>query len=481
MKSTCTKKRKILLIFTLLIFPHFYVLSQNQAINIVSNYANNLKAYVETGDINYRISLDKITPPNCLVNDIVAQYIVQENGYPAGTLRVADYYNAFTKWRSKGNLSLSIKYLECKKNIVAPGEMSVLGDTLYVVMGRLNIDGPIKFTDRVMYFVRKNKITKIISTGDGETLGKGLEFYSNKNYKEAFKLFRKLANADKSAYMAQYWTAVMLLNGEGCEHIDKHIRRQEAIWWLARGREMNQLFLKKQWSNYKKEHNSDISYTDFVIKFGEDLTYNHFPEALRLMIEAYNKADIISDEFRFYDWSDYTQLLRNYRPITEGLMVKIEDGTGLHGYVNEQNQVVIPCKYRIAFPFTKNGLALVYDKNGKKGFINTKGEEVIPCIYDSAKDTFLGHTFFALKDNHLLVITDKNQVLRSISGYNKLLTISLDKYLIVYNPKTNKGDMYDNMGNVVLYDIDNVIVDITEIITVIKNNKIVYVCYDNWK
>lgn len=479
MRTVNMNKRYILLIFTLLIFSHIYVFSQNQAINIVRNYANNLKAYVETGDINYRISLDKITPPNCLVNDVVAQCIVQENNYPAGTLRVADYYNAFEKWRLKGNLSLRLDYLECQKNIVAPGEMSTLGDTLYVVMGRLNINGAVNFTDRVMYFVRRNKITKIISTGDGETLGKGIELYSNKNYNEAFKLFRKLANADKSAYMAQYWTAVMLLNGEGCEHIDKYIRRQEAIWWLARGREMNRLFLEKSWNNYRKGHN--ISYTDYVIQFGEELTYNQFPEALRLMIEAYNEAGIISDEFRFYKWSDYSQLLRNYRPITGGLMVKIEDGTGLHGYVNEQNKVVIPCKYKIAFPFGNNGLALVYDKNGKKGFINTKGEEVIPCIYDSAEDTFLGNTFFALKDEHLLVVTDKNQVLRSISGYNKLLTISLDKYVVIYNPKTKKGDMYDSMGNVVLYDIDDVIVDITEIRKVIKNNKIVYVCYDNWR
>lgn len=245
MRTVNMNKRYILLIFTLLIFSHIYVFSQNQAINIVRNYANNLKAYVETGDINYRISLDKITPPNCLVNDVVAQCIVQENNYPAGTLRVADYYNAFEKWRLKGNLSLRLDYLKCQKNIVAPGEMSTLGDTLYVVMGRLNINGAVNFTDRVMYFVRRNKITKIISTGDGETLGKGIELYSNKNYNEAFKLFRKLANADKSAYMAQYWTAVMLLNGEGCEHIDKYIRRQEAIWWLARGREMNRLFLEK--------------------------------------------------------------------------------------------------------------------------------------------------------------------------------------------------------------------------------------------
>lgn len=461
----------------------FYVLcpltlsAQNQAIDIVRDYVRNLKTYVETGDINSRIHLDEITPPNCLVNDIVAQRIVQENGYPAGTLRVADYYNAFEKWKMKGTVSINVDFLEYRKNIVAPGEMSTLGDTLHVVMGRLRVGGFIRIADRVMYFIRRNKITKIISTGDGETLGKGIELYSNKSYNEAFKLFRKLANADKSAYMAQYWTAVMLLNGEGCKHIDKHIRRQEAIWWLARGRETNKHFLENQWMEYKKEH--DISYTDYVIRFGEDLTFNHFPEALRLMIDAYNKANITKEEFQFYKWTDYTNLLRNYRPIVKGLMPKIENA--LHGYVNEKNEVVIPCKYKIAFPFGDNGLALVYDSNGKKGFINIKGEKVVPCIYDQLEDTFLGHTFFAVKDGNLLVVTDRNEILRTISGYDKLKTISLDKYIIIQNPRTRKGDMYDEMGNVAAYNIDNVYFDINEIWKVIKNGKIIYSCYSNWK
>lgn len=477
MQTVKPKSLGIRLVAVFFILCPFNSWAQNQAIDIVRDYVRNLKTYVETGDINSRIRLDEITPPNCLVNDIVAQRIVQENGYPAGTLRVADYYNAFEKWKVKGAVSVNVDFLEYRKNIVAPGEMSTLGDTLHVVMGRLSVGGSVRMADRVMYFVRRNKITKVISTGDGETLGKGIELYSNKNYEEAFKLFRKLANADKSAYMAQYWTAVMLLNGEGCKHIDKHIRRQEAIWWLARGKETNKHFLEDRWMKYKKEH--DISYTDYVIRFGEDLTFNDFPEALRLMIDAYNKADIVKEEFPFYKWSDYANLLRNYRPIVKGLMLKIENA--LHGYVNEKNEVVIPCKYKIAFPFGDNGLALVYDNNGKKGFINTKGEEVISCIYDRLEDTFLGHTFFAVKDGNLLVVTDKNEILRTISGYDDLLTISLDKYIIVQNPKTKKGDMYDGMGNVVAYNIDDVKFDINEIWKVIKDGKIIYSCYSNWR
>lgn len=479
MKTTKLKKHGLSLAIAFILLCPYYLFGQNQTVKLVLDYALNLKAYVETGNIENRIRLDKVTPPNCLVNDIVAQRIVQENDYPAGTLRIADYYNAFEKWKTKGNLTLDVDFLEYQKNIVAPGEMSTLGDTLHVVMGRLKVKGVVELADRVMFFVRRNKITKIISTGDGETLGKGIEYYSNKNYEAAFKLFRKLANADKSAYMAQYWTAVMLLNGEGCTHIDKDIRRQEAIWWLARGRETNRLFLKGQWKIYKQKQ--DISYTDYVIQFGEDLTYNHFPEALRLMINAYNEAGITSEEFPFYSWSDYVQLLRNYRPFMNGLMLKMDKRTKLHGFVNEQNQIVIPCKYKIAFPFTKNGLALVYDKNGKKGFINTNGEEVIPCIYDYLEGIFLNHSFFAVKDKNLLVVTDKNEVLRTISGFNQLLTIPLDKYIIIQNPKTHRGDMYDEMGNIVAYDIDNVEFDLNEIYKVFKDGKIIYAHYDNWR
>ena len=65
---------------------------------------------------------------------------------------------------------------------------------------------------------------------------------------------------------------------------------------------------------------------------------------------------------------------------------------GKWGYINTKGEVVIPCIYDAAWPFSE-GLATVKKgrwpigqrlPNGKYGFINTKGEVVIPCIYDHA-------------------------------------------------------------------------------------------------
>lgn len=467
--------------FTFLTFP-LCLFATSDPLVVIVNYAKNLSAYAKTGDIEYRIALDETTPSNCLVNDVVAQHIVRENQYTAGTLRVADYYNAIEKWREKGELRILVDDITLQKNIKIPGETSMLGgEPLQVVIGSLLVRGPVKLTDRVLYFVRGNKITKIISSSDKTTLGKGIELYSNKNYNAAFKLFRELAHSDRSNYMAQYWTAVMELHGEGCKHIHPNIRKQEAIWWLSRGREKGKEFLKSSWKEHVKEKKDDISYTNFVLKYGENLFYNVYPEAIGLMTQAYNEANITSADNPFADRDDYTVLVSEYKPITHGLMMNYNETTDLYGFVNEQNEPVIPCKYRMAYPFSKNGLAQVTNLDGKKGFINTKGEEVIPCIYDRLLTSFIGHTTFAIKDGYLLVVTDKNEVIRRISGYNKLAHIELDKYVVILDPQTNKGNLFDGLGNIIERNIDRVINNIFERWEVIKDGRSIYMCYLNWK
>lgn len=56
------------------------------------------------------------------------------------------------------------------------------------------------------------------------------------------------------------------------------------------------------------------------------------------------------------------------------------DKKGRCGYVDEQGEVVIKCKYEIAFPF-ENDIAKV-GKGGKFGFIDNEGEEVLSIDYD---------------------------------------------------------------------------------------------------
>lgn len=484
MANTSLFLRKLSWMFLAFLTCPLCLSAESDPLKVVVNYVQNLNAYAKTGDIDYRIALDETTPGNCLVNDAIAQYIARESQYPAGTLRVEGYYNAIERWRTKANLNIVVDHIMLLKGIKVPDESSQLESLgpLQVVQGSLLVRGPIKLTDKVMYFVRGNKITKIISVSDDKTLGKGIELYSNKDSIDAaFKFFRELANSDRANYMAQYWTAIMELRGEGCEYIHPVVRKQEAIWWLSRGRERGKGFLKKSWEKHLEEKKDNISYTDFVLKYGEDLFYNVYPEAIGLMTKAYNDANITSDESLFMDRDDYDNLVSEYRPISFGLMMNYDESTDLYGFVNEQNEQVIPLKYRIAYPFSINGLAQVTNQNGKKGFINTSGEEVIPCIYDRLLPSFMRHTTFGIKDGYLLVISDKNEVIRRISGYNKLAYIQLGNYVVILNPKTNKGDLFDDLGNIVVHDIDRVTSDIFEYNKVFKDGKCVYSGYLNWK
>lgn len=61
----------------------------------------------------------------------------------------------------------------------------------------------------------------------------------------------------------------------------------------------------------------------------------------------------------------------------------------LWGFCNQQRQIVIPCIYNSASPFSE-GLARVSNKTGKFGFINTKGEVVIGFKYDWAHSVYDG-------------------------------------------------------------------------------------------
>ena len=52
-------------------------------------------------------------------------------------------------------------------------------------------------------------------------LGNAMRLYNEKNYDEAFKLFRHIAYTNRNALKARYYTAVMLITGKGCKNIDR--------------------------------------------------------------------------------------------------------------------------------------------------------------------------------------------------------------------------------------------------------------------
>ena len=470
-----------LLFFTFISSGQTY--AQKKALALVQSFADNLKAYAETGKQEFQDKLNEITPENCLMNDAIAQRYAKDSNLPAMTITPESYYLAFESWRDNGKVSLTIDHLKYMDNFDEPGKASYFTEPLEVVMGQVNLySSSVNINSRVMFYVRGNKITKIISPGDNITLAKGIELYSKGDYEGAFKVFRHLANADISDWMAQYYTASMLLEGKGCSHICEFVRRQEAILWLIRGKRKNEKLLQSNHEQYNKNNKPQLSFQDYVWKFGKDLTYNKFPEALGLMMRAWNDADVQYSEFPYIIPEDTRRILARLRPNYKGLLVVKDKKTNLMGYMNESGQVVIPCKYSAAHPFMENGLAVVYDENHKKGMVNVKGEEVIPIEYDRLGMFFLNDITFAIKDNELLIITKNNEIIGHSSGYSELEAIALDKYVLIRNPKNNNlFDMLDDMGYIIETDIVKCMDDINMLYTVYKSGgKEIYSCYKNW-
>lgn len=81
------------------------------------------------------------------------------------------------------------------------------------------------------------------------------------------------------------------------------------------------------------------------------------------------------------------------------------DKKGRCGYTDKHGEIVIKCKYEIAFPF-EDGIAKV-SKDGKFGFINSDGKEILPINYEEV--TLWGDGIYRIKSGDkygLFSITD---------------------------------------------------------------------------
>ena len=90
----------------------------------------------------------------------------------------------------------------------------------------------------------------------------------------------------------------------------------------------------------------------------------------------------------------------------------IENAVGLKGYVNSQNETVIPCKYMVAGKFINN-LAIV-KLDDKFGVINSKDIVVIPFEYDFIEINDKG-LFKVKKDNQEFYLNKKGKKVKNKS------------------------------------------------------------------
>ncbi len=75
-----------------------------------------------------------------------------------------------------------------------------------------------------------------------------------------------------------------------------------------------------------------------------------------------------------------------------------------YGYANSSGELIIPPKYKAAYPFN-NGLARVMNDKNQYGFINEKAEVVIPFQFSQANDFYRNTAYGTIKPVGLSFVT----------------------------------------------------------------------------
>lgn len=142
-------------------------------------------------------------------------------------------------------------------------------------------------------------------------------------------------------------------------------------------------FVSKEYPDIKdtrKYNVPDNDYSDFIEVSLKERVEEKRLESLRLIAVQDD-----SDKWGYVDTSGNVVIPCIYNaawPFSDG-MALVEDDSGKRGYIDKAGRVIVPCIYKYADDFSE-GLARVEDASGKMGFIDKTGRVVIPCIYNIA-------------------------------------------------------------------------------------------------
>ena len=387
-----------------------------QPVEVVKKFGTAMQQWCNTDEIEYHEQAMKLASGKikCLVDDKITQDAVandQSQLLTNGTQEIVSYLNIFQDAIIQGQ-KYEMSNVKARPDFVEPTAFKKDAPPSFV-SADLALSGKLVYNVTDIFYVREGKITKIIDYSSDNSLGKALELYSNREYDEAFKMFRKLAYADYGNYDAQYYMVVMEIKKQGCSYLDKKVRDKEATWFITK--------------NYLA-HNQDAF--NLATKFPIDdsqIDYAHYPS--------------------LYEW-----MVRCKQPAQSGLMMSFDEKKLTCGYVNERGKLVVPHKYMTAYPFHE-GRALVISKETKQcGFIDEAGNEAVPMIYRNAICDFYKGRTYCVKDQAAYLVDNQGKVLKVLQGYHYLNTIQpVGKYAMLFKTE-NVFDIYDYNGNLCYED-----------------------------
>lgn len=183
---------------------------------VVEDFGTTLTKWCTTDDAHNREELEKMTQGymSCRSSDKVSKDAISKDPYlpqTVGSLTMGSYFDIFQEAISKGQ-KIQFDNIKYEQSFVEP---SVDKSYTYIVSADIKMQGYLNYNIRNLFYVRGNNITKIIDYTGEQTLGKGIEYYSEGNYKDAIIVFHNLAdNGDAEALC---YLGVCYLEGFGVE------------------------------------------------------------------------------------------------------------------------------------------------------------------------------------------------------------------------------------------------------------------------
>ncbi len=371
----------------------------------VQKYNSLVNAYLADGDVEMRDQIDMLLRGGrnkCYISNRMGRDMALERNIDVELMHSDTYHNQLYNWRKKGvvdNISLEnitwMQSWEEPRLKIGPDQPPI-----QFVSANLRTTGSRQYDTSDLFYVQSGHIVSIVDMGRGG-LGNAMRLYNEKNYDEAFKLFRHIAYTNRNALKARYYTAVMLITGKGCKNIDKKVRDNDAAWLGLSG------YLT-----------ADGDLAALANKFSMQLPFS--------------EHDIYG-----------------YAPAYNGRRV-IKKGHDKYGIIDDSGRMILNFRKGDSGPLSCSGYAVVVEPGSKKGLMDSDGNIVIPYDYDVILPYSHKGNIFAIKNGSLLLLSDTGVLLKRIDGaFTHLEIVTRDGLIMVCNG--GKYELYNYDGQLV-YD-----------------------------
>lgn len=340
---------------------------------------------------------------------------------------MTDFIMAIEKLRKNIVINFSeprIEYGYSEPESIDPKDVE---QSLTFVSMKVKVSGAFEYSGTDLLLVREGEIVQIVS--DDSSLPKAFAYYHNKQYDDAFRVFRNMAYANPVDFMAQYYTALMELHCKGCGSLNKQVRDMECAWWIGRGIVVNRV------------SDNDVRMENpYIVKLANLSKY----------VTSFDKLPYYNSHGR--GLADASMRWCVEKLVKDGLMV-YKNKNNRYGFMNEQGKIVIKDEYTMVIQFNNDGLACV-QQDGLLGFIDKTGAVVVPARYKSIAMQFVGGKTLAVKPDGTLVVVDTTgQELKVLGkGFEQVLPYYFDNafcamHSFVDNEKNRTYYWYDTQDD----------------------------------